>query len=416
MRLPLPLRLLPLLAVLTLCGCPPTNWYESYRTDGKNPYDLYVLHELLAARDAGASILYDTLDLRGLDSVRGTNYLFVGHQPHYASPAVTTLLDYVERGNTAILATGEVPEELARHLFGAGCYDDFAVGEARFPSERADSVVAFLYPAGDSFPLVNVRYWAPAAVPLRTISEKLLCDPGYDVQVLGTLDTLGVNFVRLGWGQGNFYLFSTPRYLTNWYVLDSTAVLYPAAVLSVLDTGRVYWDEYHRRYLQDPVAATDQPAERGYTGGRNLLSGNRTLLYIQEHRELTLAWYLLLVGAVLFVVFRGKRRQRIIPLLPARRNTSRRLIETLSRLGHRQGNHTALARRELVSLRFHLNHRRGVRWREGETPPEDLSIRLGLPQESVDRALTEIRMVEGGGKLREADLLRFYRAIEPLYG
>ena len=408
-------------AVLSLCGCPSTRWYESYDYRGKQPYDLYGLYELLAARPEGLTLLKDSSDLAQLDSVTGTNYLFLGYSPFYQEQAVTGLLDYVERGNTVFLAANEIPEDLAYHLFGDDCYygefEDYGYyGNERFPAVELDSAVAYRYPAGDSFALVLMRYSRPATFPLRTVNDRLLCDETLDNQVLGALDTNGINFLRLGWGKGNFYFHSNPIYFTNWFLIDSLEYRYPEAMLSVLGEGPVYWDEYHRRFRRDPTGNNPQTVQRDYTGGRNLLSGNPTLRYIQERRELAFAWYTLLAGVFLFVIFRGRRRQRIIPIIPRRENSSKRFIDTISRLVHQKGNHAHLAQRELASLRFHLNHRRGVRWTEGQPPPNDLVERTGLPQEVVNRALAQIRVVSAGKKLEDGDLLRFYRAIEPLYG
>ena len=413
--------LLGCVAALSLCGCPSTYWYESYDPESKQPYGLYGLYELLAARPEGLTMLSDSIDLARLDSVTGTNYLFLGHSPFYQEQAVTGLLDYVERGNTAFLAANEVPEDLAYHLFGDDCYydafEDYTYyGDERFPTVQVDSAVAYRYPTGDSFSLVLVRRHQPAYFSLRTISDRLLCDETLDNQVLGALDTNGINFIRLGWGEGDFYFHSNPVYFTNWFLLDSVQYRYPESMLSVIGTGPVYWDEYHRRFRQDPTGNNPQAVQRDYTGGRNLLNGNPTLRYIQERRELSFAWYTLLAGVFLFIIFRGRRRQRIIPIIPQRENSSKRFIDTISRLVYQKGNHAQLAQRELASLRFHLNHRRGVRWTEGQPPPDDLAERTGLPQEVVDRALTQIRVVSAGKKLEDGDLLRFYRAIEPLYG
>ena len=414
-----PLQLLTALGTLLFFGCPGEHWEETYSPDGRQPFDLYALHELLAARPGGLTDLTDTAAFARLDTSRGSDYLFVGHLPFYDEAAVTRLLDYVARGNNAFLAANAVPEDLAYHLFGDDCYygqfEDSTgyAGEERFPRVAVDSFVAYRYPSGDSFHLINVRYWQTRRVGMPTISDRLLCDTALDNQVLGSLDTLGINFIRVGWGEGDFYFHSNPVLLTNWFVLDSTAYRYPASVLSVLGSGPVYWDEVHRRYLTDP--ATVAADEREYTGGRNLLNGNRTLLYVQRHPALALAWYTLLGGALLYVVFRGRRRRRIIPTLPVRDNFSRRLIDTVSRLVLQKGNHAALAQRELSSLRFHLLQYRGIRWREGEPLPGDLGERLGLSDEVMDRARSQIRLVERGKALAEGDLLRFYRAVEPLY-
>ena len=410
-------------ALLTLYGCPPTRWYETYRYDGEDPFDLLALYELLAARPEGLTRIRDTTELSLLDSVTGTNYLFVGDRPYYGEAAVTGLLDYVERGNNAFLAANLVPEDLAYHLFGDDCYyaEDFDEGyyavNPRFREVLLDTAVAYRYPSGDSFQLVHIRYWQPTGVNMAVVNDQLLCDDALDNEVLGVLDTAGVNFLRLGWGEGNFYFHSNPVYFTNWFVLDSLQYRYPETSLAAIADGPVFWDEYHRRYRTPPGAGSNNSAaQRNYTGGRNLLSGNETLRYIQERRALAFAWYTLLAGVLLFVVFRGRRRQRIIPIIPPRANSSRRFIDTISRLVQQKGNHAALAQRELVSLRFHLNTHRGIRWKEGEAAPADLAERLGLAPQVVDRALVQIRVVTGSKSLEEGDLLRFYRSIEPLYG
>ncbi len=410
------------LSVLAFCGCPRVNWNETYRYDRKDPFDLYALYQLLDGRPQRLICLRDSSDLERLDTVTGSNYLFVGSHPYYEEAAVTQLLDYVERGNTAFLASRDVPEDLAYHLFGDACYyEAFAEptllsAEYRFPEVQADSVIAYRYPAGDSFHLVNIRHWEPALVYLNVIDDRLLCDPEFDQQVLGSLDTSGVNFMRLGWGKGNFYVHTNPIFFTNWFLVDSLQYRYAEAALSVIAEGPVYWDEYHRRYRQPPLGSPLPADPEAYTGGRNLLSGNQTLLYIQQHRALALAWYTLLAGVVLFTVFRGRRRQRIIPVIAPRENSSRRLIASISRLMHEKGNHRALAQRELKSLRFYLNHRYGIHWVDGQPPPENLVERTGLPRKVVAEALAQIRVASAGKPLAEKDLLRFYRAIEPLYG
>jgi hypothetical protein len=409
------------LLLLTLFGCPRPDWTERYRYDERQPFDLYALYELLEDRPEGLTRLDDTASLTALDSMEGGNYLFIGHNPYYGEAAVTGLLDFVERGNTAFIAAGELPEDLAYHLFGDACYydefEDLSLGyqDLRFPTVLLDTATAYRYPRGDSFQLVHERFFQPMSVPMKVVSDRLLCDESLDNQVLGVLDTFGINFLRLGWGEGNFYFHSNPVYFTNWFVLDSLQYRYPEEMLSVVGEGPVLWDEYHRRYRQPPAGSSGSATPRQYTGGRNLLDGNRTLQYIQERRELALAWYLLVMGTLLFVIFRGRRRQRIIPIIPPRENSSRRFIETLGRLVYQSGNHTALARRELANLRFHLNRRFGLGWAEGQPPPGDLAERLGLPAAVIERALTQIRVVQGSRGLAEGDLLRFYRSIEPLY-
>ena len=415
MRRSLLSRILAALACCTLLGCVGTDWSENYDPSGQDPFDLLALRELLAARPESFTTLTSRRQLSELDTLQAATYLFVGAYPYYTDTALTRLLDYVERGNEAFLATRELPEDLAWELFDGDCeaVDHYDYAAELFPSVYLDSVRMYRYPRGDSFHLTGFRYWEPAHVALNLIEEDVLCAVDADHQVLGGIDTVGLNFIRVTYGQGAFYVHTNPIFFTNWYLLDSLQYRYAENVLSVIGERPIAWDEGSHRYRRSSSGAS--ATERNYQGGRNLLSGNQTLRYIMEHRALAFAWYTLLAGVLLYVIFRGKRRQRIIPVLPERENSSRRFIDTISRLVRQKGNHAALAQRELAALRFHLNQRLGIRWAEGHPPPPELAERSGLPAEVVGRALTQIRVVEGGRPLEDGDLLRFYRAIEPLY-
>lgn len=403
------------LACCTFLGCPGTDWSENYDPQGRRPFDLLALRELLAARPHALSTLTSRRQLSELDTLASATYLFVGSFPYYTDTALTRLLHYVERGNEAFLATRDLPDDLAEELFDGDCevLESYAYDDDLFPSVYLDTVRMYRYPRGDSFQLAGYRYWKPAHLSLNLIEEDILCAVDADHQVLGGIDTVGLNFIRIAYGEGAFYVHTNPIFFTNWYLLDSLQYRYAENVLAVIGPRPIAWDEGSHRYRRSGSGSS--ATERNYQGGRNLLSGNQTLRYILEHRALAFAWYTLLAGVLLYVIFRGKRRQRIIPVLPERENSSRRFIDTISRLVRQKGNHAALAQRELAALRFHLNQRLGLRWAEGSPPPPELAERSGLSEAVVQRALTQIRVVAAGRPLEDGDLLRFYRAIEPLY-
>lgn len=415
------------LAALTLYGC-PYHWGESYDYDGKQPFDLYALHQLLEARPEGLVMLEDSLGtLETLDSGRHVNYIFVGQYAMYDDISVTEMLNFVERGNTALIAAYELPAELSESLYGGECYNgyqnyNYSIYQRAGNSYNSDTVLLDLN-AGDSiYQMVNVRYYQPASTPVYYVPDDYLCDDLLNNVALGYADTTRVNFVRLGWGEGDFYLLTTPVYLTNYYLDDSVQYAYAEEVMNtVLGPGPVYWDEFSRlpaqRATQRRRQAQQQNPGNTTSGGtgRNLLNGNETLRYIQEQPELSMAWYTLFAGVLLMVLFRGKRRQRIIPAIRRRENSSRRFIDTMARLIYQKGNHTKLARQEMGALRFHLREKHNIRWPEGEELPANLADQLGLPETTVERARIETRMVINQVYFDETALIKFYRAIHPLY-
>lgn len=406
--------------VLLVSGCSGcwTNWNESYRYNKKQPYDLYALYELMEARPEGLLFMEDSLSILEEMEESTANYVFIGDYAYYNERSVTQLLDFVERGNTAFIAANDLPEDLARHLFGDDCYYSFYDDSERIGMLQLDTVTLQLGEEGRDYTLYNIYNYEPHNRPTRYLNGGMLCDTLLDNEVLGTLDYYNVNFTRLGWGEGSFYFHNNPVFFTNYYLIDSLQHEYAEASLAILNGGPVYWDETSR---VPPSVARQRNRQannnqgQGYNGGRNLLTGNEALSYIQEQPPLALAWYTLLLATLLYVIFRGKRRQRIIPIVHRRENSSKRFIDTISRLVYQKGHHIALARQELTSLRFFLQDRFTVRWKEGEPPPENLAELIGGDEEVAHRALAEIRFVQSKKHLTDGELVRFYRAIEPLY-
>ena len=410
------------LLVTSLASSCGWDWSESYEYDDNDPFDLEVLHELLKARPNGFEVLHDSLPQLSATVGTPANYLFIGSHAYYSNRELTHLLDFVERGNTAFLAVPELPPELAEHLYGTDCFY-YADGNYSFdPWAQSNSDEGRIHLAIEGFDTVftmtSIYNFKPTNFYFNTIDSGYLCDPALDNFSIGAIDSLHINFVELSWGEGKFYFNTLPKLFTNFYVLPDSSNLYAAAALSKLNDGPIYWDEASRIA---PVEAdrrrradSDDPY-RDYSGGRNFLKGNETLSYVLRKPSLAFAWYLLVAAVLLYVIFRGKRRQRVIPEILRRENSSQRFIDTLSRLVFQKGNHTSLAQQELRSLRTYLNQRYGLRWELTTPLPAQLTELSGAETAVIDRAREAIEYVRVNSNVTEGQLTNFYRAIEPLY-
>ena len=399
--------------LLTTSGC-YNEWSETYAFDEENAFDTYALHELLSARPEGLRTILDTLDVTAAG-----NYIFVGQTPYYSQEEVTRLLNFVEEGNVAYIAAYDVPADLLSGLVSNDCYYFLPTDDYAFSTEYVDTVLID-FMDDSSFELPMIGYGRPGSRSVGYLNEAILCDNGLDNEVLARMNNGEPCFIRMGWGDGQFYINTLPIAHTNYYLDHEDAYRYAETTLGRLGPGRVFWDEAVARSPIKPK--DDRQAQSRYDadGGRRLLTGNEALRYIQEHRPLAFAWYLLVAAGLAFVIFRGKRRQRIVPEVHRRRNASQRFIDTMSRLLLQKGNHLALAGQELGNLQAFLRDRYKVRWREGEPPPPDLAAQTGMDTEITERALPEIRFVqkklrEHNGNLSEGELMRFFRAINPLY-
>ena len=419
------------LAVITLAasGC-GLDWNKTYEYDDQDPFDLYVLYELLEARDAGLTLITDSLPPLSNDAIVDANYVFVGEYAYYNQRDITHLLSFVERGNNAFIAADRLPEELAEQLYGSDCYYeeyDIYNGQPSYYYQDdgpayTDSVVLTLSDYDASYQLSNIYKFKPYSSYWSHIPEYHLCDPELDnssVGYIATGDTSHIAYVRLAWGDGAFYFNTLPQFFTNYYLVDTIHQDYAEGALAMsLTDGPVFWDEASR---VPPAVARQRRQQQQQNRvprefqGRNLLSGNEALSYIQNQPSLALAWYLIIVAVFLYVFFRGKRRQRIIPIINRRENSSQRFIDTLSRLVFQKGNHAALARQELRSLKFHLLDKYGIRWQSSDPLPENFAELTGASSEVIVRANIEISIINSSQAIDESALVKFHRAIEPLY-
>ena len=408
-----------ILILLSSCGgCGSHSWREAYRFQQKEPYDLYALHELLAARPAGLELINDSLQtIAELEPDGNDNYIYVGRSMYLDEDDVTALLDFVSAGNNAFLFLEAIPEDLQYHLFSSDCF--YGLGYDQLYNDpstyRLQDSVSFTLAESDllsdGLRTCHISNYKPSRRDWRSFSYQALCDEAYGTESLGFIEPGGTNFIRHNYGKGGIYVHIEPILFTNYYLVDSSRHQYAEAVLSYANPGTFYWDEYSRSYRppprqQDPYAPD---------GGRQLLGENHTLSYMLDQPALAFAWYLLLFGLLLFLLFRAKRKQRVIPIKHPKENASLQYVDTIARLSLQNGNHAQLARRELKVLRHFLQERFQIRWREGQPPPPDLIERTGLDAQLIEEALTQIRFVEQRSYLESGDLGRFYQSIRPIY-
>lgn len=412
--------------VVAVYACWPISWRESYRIGKKDPYDLYVMHELLRERADTLEVLKDSLQVLDLvDEDTPAHYVYVGANIYAEPNDIDHLLDFVERGHSAFIFSNYIPTNLLDQIWLGDCYLDYNyygqshdyyaynyVKRARLRLNAADLMEdsAYVFQYHTSYK-ASFYSW-------QAFSPTYLCDAEFGPTPLGTINDTLVNFIRIPWGDGDFYLHSNPIAFTNYFLADTLDnQAYVAAVLSYLPPGgNIYWDEFSRSYRPPPPPPSGNNPQGPDFGQRQFLSPNHALSYILGQPGLAAAWFLLLGLCLLYLLFRGKRRQRIIPYLAPRRNDSRQFLETVARLGQLNGKHWALATEEVGLFWQHLYERHGIRYREGpQLTAAQLADRTGLSVTVWENALTQIRFVQGVTYLDDGSLLRFYRSLEPIY-
>lgn len=317
-------------------------WVEhAYKETSTEPYGSQIAHRLLERYFLGkklTDIQKSIVKELPLDSSKGANYVFIGEAMYMDSVSTQHLLQFVRSGNTAFLASKTIPFDLMFSLY----YEECPEAEwSDYSSLSSTEISMTLREPRDLTPKRTDFHFAaqnkPVSYDWHYIAEIYFCN-SLPQQPLGYLRDTFVNFAKFPYGKGQFLLHTNPLVFTNYSLLRTETRPYVEGVLSWLPSGNIYWDAMSR--VPEAVARRrNQNRGSGPSGG---LENEHPLTYILQQPSLAWAWYLLAGLAGAWLIFRAKRRQRIIPVLPKNENSSYEFISTVANLHFREKNYQGL--------------------------------------------------------------------------
>jgi hypothetical protein len=387
------------------------DWRPTYHEDSKQPYGTFVINQLLQKYfpDKGFQVLSDSLNgaLPG-DSVRGSNYVFIGEALFMDSLDVASLLRFVENGNTAFISSRTIPSDLMFHLYDEECneypWDDY------FSMRDTTVGLNFEHPQLESAKDFKFRFIGGGgrrAYEWNYISDYYFCEQENGLVELGYLNDSLINFARVAYGNGTFYLHTIPYAFSNIAMLDSTSLQYANRTFSHLSPGKIYWDEYSK---------TSEDLGRRRNNSSRALSRESPLKYVLSQPPLAWAWYLMVAMALLYLVFRTKRKQRIIPVLEANTNTSLEFVSTIGRLYFLQNNHKQLALQKMKLWLNFVRERYHLRGQEtDETFQQKLIAKSEVPENLVNKIFQKYHKIAHTYGIFDNVLVDFHQLLEEFY-
>jgi hypothetical protein len=395
------------------------SWYEGYDADGKQPYDVSVLKKLLKKNNTDADFKELTkpykISLADLPEGKTHNLVAVKQYFFPDTAEVNALEGFLEKGNNVFIAATNITPMLAfqanygrdsaTHLLEAITTDDVyrfvpdsvIQGYKEVSWDKADSVheryqnalrekLFEFQPIDTAFLKRTIKGVHPASNLQITLAKRMRKDTvvyrweGVKPNVLKNgmatayFDTLANPPMAIKWkvGKGTLTICSTPMIFTNVYFAERENYAFANAMLTDINSGPILWDEVIR-YNND---------FNFRSGGRGL--SDSPLSFIMSQRSLQWAWFVLLGSALLFVVFRFKRRQRIIPILKPNQNTTLAYARLLGSLQLKEKNNAAKGAEIYQHFMQHLRNR--YRWSAG-LENDELKKRLLKLAPDLDREI-----------------------------
>jgi hypothetical protein len=394
--------LVVLFVVMVALQPQPQDWRPTYERASPQPLGAEVFYVLLSDW-VGAPV--EPVDeppfLRLADSARAAlTYLFLTETFAPDEAEARRLVRFAERGGTVFVAAEEVVGALADTL-GVPRAVAEAEGEAwglfynwNGFADRRDSLLHLVNPAlrapggspdsaGYRFPLAVARWDIGGLDPARTA-------------VLGLDGDSLATFVRVAVGEGQFLLASTPLAFTNAALVgDGDAAAYVGGVLGYLPAQPVLWDDYYKPFRSEAMTP---------------------LRVVLRAPPLRWAYGLVVVGTVLFVLFRGRRWQRAVPVVAPPPNALVGFVGTVGRLYWQHGDRHGLAARK---LRYFLDRLRSRLHLADVDLSEETERRVvqrsGLPADEVAALFARFRRLRNDFAPDPKELVALDRALDRFY-
>lgn len=328
-------RFLILSVVLTLglaaCDSPktPVDWSKNYNTKKKSPFGLYVLDKEIENMYYGfkkvervnkkiSDYLYDNAYSYeyAMDENKNSTFFYIDDTSKLYPSSINAVLDeFVAYGNQAFVSVNKMPETwladmgiemVQMNSLNKSASYSLTSSNKKFSMDLLNNIEYFVLPDED---------WI---IPL-----------GY-VEPFGSEGKLYCNFFAYNYGEGIVFLHASPEMFSNYSFLKMNNGDYVSGVLSNLHGNKILWFNNYKRDRN----------EQEYS----LLS------YIMSQPALKAAWYMLWLIALLFVLMKAKRVQRIIPVFLRKRNYSVDYTKRMSQFHLLEKNYHGLIETQILLI------------------------------------------------------------------
>ncbi|MBO3116618.1 DUF4350 domain-containing protein [Winogradskyella sp. DF17] len=298
------------------------NWRDSYSASDKIPLGCYVMfNELETFSDQPILTSEESIYqyLKQVDTTTKKTLVFINNRIYFDAEESEALLNFVNKGNTVFLSST---------YFYGNVMDTLNIAIQRQYSNlfKATSSHHFTSPHLQEFnrnfeDVIENSHFVSVDTLNTTILGRVTTVDEDDTEITNP------NFVSVNYGDSNgqFLLHSNPFAFTNYHLLKGNED-YAAAILSFLPKQQIIWDN-------------------NYKSGRKIITS--PLRYILQNTALKWAFYISMLGLVLFVLFRGKRTQRIIPVIDKLENATVDFTRTIGELYYQHGDFSNIIEKKI---------------------------------------------------------------------
>lgn len=229
--------------------------------------------------------------------------------------------------------------------------------------------------------------------------------PHYDKrrsQVLGTNEAGLPNFIVYSGSGGRVFVHLAPRTFGNYFLLGNKNYEYLQYVLEVISPGNktIYWDEYYKR---GENLNNDSKADEKFS----------TLRVVKNNPALNHAFWLIVSVLLLFVFFKIKRKQRMIPEVTPPQNATVEFTKTIAALYLQRKDNKKMAEKRIAYFYESISNRYFVGGNMNQAAIfKAWAQKKGADEKQVGRLLNMIREVHEKETVSDEELIALNRLLE----
>jgi hypothetical protein len=375
---------------------PKYSWYENYSRTSKEPYGLEMFYSIIKKKSADTKLIYDNAYYTVDTTITNSNFIFAGSEFYTDSSEAYRFIKYAEKGNCVFIASDESPLEVL----------SFFVPRNKFIKPYAgknDSIVHVDFREGNVPFKENLKfhyqflkdtakyYWS--FYKKNYFNDTL---SSYNFIPLARFADSSVNAFYITRGKGKIIVQANPILFTNYNIIQENGFKHANNFFSLLNSGTTFYSEPY----------TGESSNR-YSAARNPLK----FLFSNSYSKW--GWYLFLTTLLLYILFRSKREQRVIPLLPSTKNFSVEFSKAVSTLYYKSKGHSSIASEMYLLFLSEVRQRYSIDTDIPDTELiEQLSLHSGIHQIVLTNLFGQFRYIRSNKDSSNDDLINLYQSIE----
>jgi len=367
----------------------PLDWTDSYWKTHSKPFGAEIFHQIftehLKQSEETEQSVYEVLT----EEYKTGNYLFFNGSLGFGEYDTKELLCWIENGNTVLMSAEYFPKTILDTLHlkkQKFVFDNQFSYEPNVVFDTTHQSEVYNFKRN-----LNVQYFTNT----DTLNHEVL---GYSKVVNNDSTTTKYlpNFIKAKLGRGELYLHLFPKAFTNYFLVDSQNANYTEQVLSNLNYDQsILVDEYYKaqRVLQKP----------------------HLLQYLVANKHLRWAYYLLLLVAVIYIFFEGKRKQKPIKVVQPYENKTYAFTKTIAEMYYRKKDHKSIATKQIEHFYDFVRSQYNISTVNlNDEFVAQLSSKSGKPPQDIKFLLKFIKSIENQRTISKEQLLKLEKQLSNL--